>query len=227
MSCEHVRLEIGANPAANSPALEEHLQSCSACGSFRAEMRTLEGSIQRAMASPPPQVRLRRAPAAWRQWALAASAVLAALLVLAVWVLRPGESLAHEVVAHVQGEPNSWFAAEHVSAARIDHSLRAAGVQLNINSDKVMYAHSCWFRGHYVPHLVVQSARGPVTVLLLRHEHVGAVQKFREAGMTGMIVPVDEGSIAVVARGAIGVDDVVSEMTSDVHWLPAEQAGSH
>ena len=56
---------------------------------------------------------------------LAASAVLASVLVLAVWLLRPGESLAHEVVTHVQGEPNSWFAAEHVSAARA--ALREAG----------------------------------------------------------------------------------------------------
>jgi hypothetical protein len=149
------------------------------------------------------------------------SAVLAAILVTSVWLLRPSDSLAHEVVAHVQAEPNSWFATQHVSAQGIDHALRAAGVQLDINSDRIMYAQSCWFRGHYVPHLVVQTARGPATVMILRHESVAAPRKFREAGMTGVIVPAGEGSIAVLSRGAVGVDDIAAQMQQGVHWLPS------
>lgn len=221
MTCEEARLLIGADPSASSPALEEHLQGCAACSRFRDEMRGLDADIRGAMARSPDAVRVRRRPAPWRQWALAASAVLATFVVLGVWLLRPSDSLAHEVVAHVEGEPNSWFAREQVSAQGIDHALRGAGVQLDINSDRIMYAQSCWFRGHYVPHLVVETARGPVTVMILRHESVSAPRKFREAGMTGMIVPVGRGSIAVLARGAIGVDDIAARMGQDVHWLPA------
>jgi Protein of unknown function (DUF3379) len=219
MTCEEARLLIGAEPAASPPALEEHLQGCASCRALREEMRTLDANIRLAMAQPPPQGRVQRRPAPWRQWALAASAVLAAILVLSVWLLRPSDSLAHEVVAHVQGEPESWFATEHVSAQGIDHALRASGVQLDINSDRIMYAQSCWFRGHYVPHLVVQTARGPATVMILRHESVRAPRKFREAGMTGVIVPAGEGSIAVLARGAVGVDDIATQMQQGVHWL--------
>jgi hypothetical protein len=219
MTCEEARLLIGADPAASPPGLEEHLHSCPACRALRDEMRALDADIRRALAQPPPQ--LRRRPAPWRQWAVAASAVLATILVLSVWVLRPSDSLAHEVVAHIQGEPDSWFATEHVSAQGIDHTLRAAGVQLDVNSDRIMYAQSCWFRGHYVPHLVLETARGPATVMILRHEKVNAPRKFREAGMTGMIVPAGQGSIAVLARGAVGVDDIASQMQQDVHWLPS------
>jgi uncharacterized protein DUF3379 len=221
MTCEEARLLIGADPAANTPQLEEHLQSCASCRALRDEMRRVDAEIHRAMAQPPPQVRVQRRPPVFRQWALAASAVLAAVLVASVWLLRPSDSLAHEVVAHVQGEPDSWFATQHVSAQGIDQALRAAGVQLDINSDRIMYAHSCFFRGHYVPHLVVQTARGPATVLILRHESVSAPRKFREAGMTGMIVPDGEGSIAVLSRGAVGVDDVATQMQQNVHWLPS------
>ena len=74
--------------------------------------------------------------------------------------------------------------------------------------------------GHYVPHLVVETARGPATVMILRHEEVSAPQKFREAGMTGIIVPAGQGSIAVLARGVVGVDDIAAQMSQDVHWLP-------
>src|SRR5207248_1914871 len=90
-------------------------------------MRSLDADIRRALERPPDIARLRSAgpPPAWRQWALAASVVLASLAVCAVWLLRPSDTLAHEVVAHVQEEPRSWLATQHVSAQGIAHALRA------------------------------------------------------------------------------------------------------
>jgi hypothetical protein len=40
-----------------------------------------------------------------------------------------------------------------------------AGVELDNSPGRVMYARSCAFRGHTVPHLVVSTAQGPVIVL--------------------------------------------------------------
>jgi hypothetical protein len=225
MRCADARLQIGAEPTSTVPALEEHLQSCAACRQFREEMRSLDANIRRALEQPPeaPPVALQasRAPRpAWRQWALAASVTLATFAVLALWLLRPSESLARDVVAHVRDEPESWLAAQHVDAADIDKALRGAGVELNITSDKITYAQSCWFRGHYVPHLVVQTTRGPVTVLILRHEAVGRRHEFHEGGMTGLLVPDGTGSLALLARGGGNIDDVAAQMQQDVHWLP-------
>jgi hypothetical protein len=220
MTCDEARLLIGAEPGATTPALEEHVQSCATCTRFRAEMRALDADIQRALQRPP-AVRGRPPRATvWRQWALAASAVLATLTVLGVWLLRPSDTLAREVVAHVQGEPESWLATQRVSAQGIDASLRRSGVELNLTSDKVTYAQSCWFRGHYVPHLVVQTARGPATVMILRHEQVRERRSFHEAGMAGVIVPAGRGSIAVLARDGGDIDDVAGQMQKDVRWLP-------
>jgi Protein of unknown function (DUF3379) len=221
MTCGEARLLIGADPAATTPALEEHLQSCAACAQFRAEMRALDADIQRALQRPPDVSgrRARRQPATvWRQWALAASVVLA--LLLGVWALRPSDTLAHEVVAHVQGEPESWFTTQQVSAASINTALRGSGVELNLISDKITYAQSCWFRGHYVPHLVVQTAQGPATVIILRHEQVQGRRSFHEAGMRGVIVPAGAGSIAVLERGNGDVDAIAGQMQQDIHWLP-------
>jgi hypothetical protein len=220
VNCEETRLRIGADPGASDPLLEEHLLSCPGCRAFRDEMRALDANIRRAMAQPPELARPSRQPAPWRQWALAASALLAAFAVLAVWLLRPSDTLAHEVVVHVQGEPESWFAAQHVSAQSIDQVLLRSGVRLDISSDEIMYAQSCFFRGHYVPHLVVQTERGPATVLILRHEHVSGRSTFHEAGMSGVIVPDGAGSIAVLSRGGGSIEDIATHMSQDVHWLP-------
>ena len=222
MNCDDARLLIGGDPGASTPELEEHVRGCAACAQWRREMQALDADILRALQQPPEMARAtaaRPAPA-WRQWALAASAVLATFAVFALWLLRPSDTLAHDVVTHVQGEPDSWLATQQVSAEELNHALSGAGVALHITSDKIVYAQSCWFHGHYVPHLVVQTAQGPSTVMILRHEQVSGRRSFHEAGMNGVIVPVEHGSIAVVARGSAEVSAVAGQMGSEVHWMP-------
>ncbi len=220
MSCEQVRLEIGADPAGTAPAVEEHVRSCASCRQFLEEMRALDTRIRRALEQPPQRAGTPQLTAPWRRWALAASAVLATLAMLSVWLLRPSDTLAREVVAHVREEPESWLAREHVDAHSIDAALRGAGVTLDINSDRISYAQSCWFRGHYVPHLVVQTAAGPVTVMILRNQHVRGRRSFHESGMSGVIVPAQQGSIAVLARDGADLDALAAQMQHDVRWVP-------
>jgi Protein of unknown function (DUF3379) len=220
VNCDEARLLIGADPHAALAELEAHLAGCPGCARFRDEMRTLDAHIRRAMEQPPQGARARRPALPWRQWAMAASVALATLAIIGVWLLRPSDSLAHEVVRHVQGEPDSWFAAHEVSTTAIDKALRGAGVALDLTSSHVMYAQSCWFRGHYVPHLVVQTAYGPATVLILSHEHVDARQSFQESGLSGVIVPANHGSIAVLSRGGANLDNIAGQVQQDVHWQP-------
>jgi hypothetical protein len=93
-------------------------------------------------------------------------------------------------------------------------------VGLDVTSDQITYAHSCRFRGHYVPHLVLQTDKGPVTVMLLRHEQVRAPQTFREEGLNGIIVPAENGSIALLAQTDAGLEPLAQQMRRDVRWLP-------
>ena len=71
-----------------------------------------------------------------------------------------------------------------------------------------------------MPHLVVQTAHGPVTVLILRNQQVSGRRTFRESGMSGVIVPAPQGSIAVLAQGSANVDTLATQMQQDVRWLP-------
>jgi hypothetical protein len=228
MICEDARLLIGADPESASPELEEHLRGCPGCAALRQEMQRLNADIRRALEQPPdigkPRARAAAAPQ-WRQWAMAASVMLAVFAAVAVWLLRPTDTLAHEVVTHVKGEPDSWLSTHGVSVGALDHALQRSGIGLDFASNKIVYVQSCWFRGHYVPHLVVETTHGPVTVLILRHEHVKAPDEFRESGMSGVIVPAGDGSIAVLARGGGEVDELAGELRQEVHWLP--EPGTH
>jgi hypothetical protein len=149
-----------------------------------------------------------------------AASVALVVFAAAVWTLRPSETLAHEVVAHVQEEPLSWGKTAPVTSEDLNRVLRKDGISVDSASGDVVYAQRCLFRGHGVPHLVVKTARGPVTVMILRYVDVKRPEHFQESGMTGVISPAPHGSIAVLARGAGDIDDVAQQLQRSVHWLP-------
>ena len=158
-----------------------------------------------------------RRNSAWLGWAVAASTTL--LAIAAVWAVHPGDSLAHEVVQHVQLEPDSWTVWEHVTPEEINASLAHAGVELDVSSDKVMYVRTCPFRGHVVPHLVVNTPEGRVTVLILRYQSVKRPTEFHEGGLSGVITPAPQGSVAVLMQNYSDVEAVAREVQHSVHWL--------
>jgi Protein of unknown function (DUF3379) len=145
-----------------------------------------------------------------RLFAFAASLAAALLVGFTLWLSRPPETLAAEIVAHVEGEPNSWSKTEPVSAQRLAAVLRKSGVKLGAGMQPVVYANSCWFRGHFVPHFVVTTQDGPVTVMILAHEQVQATQQFNEGGYSGLLVPAPTGGVAVVSRTPMSLEQPAS-----------------
>jgi hypothetical protein len=237
MNHSEARLLIGADPHSVPPELAEHLAGCPECARFQGEMISLDDNIRRALEQAPlsvapqsaapatvtpitsaPAARVRKRTNTWSGWALAAS--VAIVSILAVWTLRPNDSLAHDVVAHIEFESKSWSSTEQVSAADIKKTLAESGVELDMDSHKVMYAHSCLFRGKMVPHLVVSTPQGPVTVMILRHESVKHRMSFHEDGMTGMITPAPHGSLAVIMQGNEDIGAVDQQVQQSVRWLP-------
>ena len=188
------------NPAAADPNVP-----------FRATVTALSAKARGPLAKP-------KRP---RLFALAAS--VAATLVVGgmLWLSRPPESLAAEIVTHVEGEPHSWEKTEPVTAEKLDAVLRKSGVNLGSGMQPVVYASSCWFRGHYVPHVVVATKDGPVTVMILVHEQVKAAQQFNEAGYSGLLVPATTGSVAVLSRTPMNLQKPAANV---IHAL--ETAGS-
>ena len=74
-----------------------------------------------------------------------------------------------------------------------------------------------------MPHLVVQTSHGPVTVMVLVHVRVAKPKEFDESGYRGTIVPVpNHGSLAVLMRapGATiaNVDAIASQVRSAIVW---------
>ena len=155
---------------------------------------------------------------------MAASMLLALVVAGGLWLSVPRSSLAADVVIHMRGEPEAWKRTDvPVPGAALQNVLGESHLRLTAGAGVVSYARSCWFRGHDVPHLVVQTESGPVTVMVLVHEHVSKPMQFDEQGYRGVIVPVaGHGSLAVLTRGPaadIGaIRHIASRVLDSIIW---------
>lgn len=232
MTHDEARVLIGAAPGVVSAPLAEHLARCPQCTLFQQQMRRMDQDLARLLAAPLPQLAdtrvlglplMRRAkpvvPAFPGLMALAASLVLCVGLGVLLWTLRPQPSLAAGVLNHVTLESGSWSTVAPMTAAATDAVLAGADVSLDPADTVVTYARICLFNGHWVPHLVVRTASGPVTVMVLRQEHIAARQSFRQNGYSGILVPTPTGgTLAVIVQGDPDLDDVARALSRHLRW---------
>jgi hypothetical protein len=216
IECRHVRLAIGGDPHNLAPDVQAHLRTCAACTRFAQETLTLDRRVADALALP--LARFRKPALAWRHGlALAASVVLAVVFGAGLWLVSAQSALAGEVIKHIEHESGSWGAHDVLPASEVADVLRQAGVNFDM-SMPVVYAMACPFRGRLVPHFVVQTANGPMTVMLLAHEKVAEREKFSENGYQGVLLPAGEGSVAVLARGGEVPDAIADGVVNAVRW---------
>ena len=233
------------DPHDPDPALGEHRATCRDCNLYAQRLLRFESRLERALRVPVPaqpgadalpsdrvvplRRRLSRAAAGsapYRKgWlAMAASVLLALVVAGGLWLSAPGPSLAADVVTHMAGEPQAWKRTDvPVPTPELLDVLRNSRLRLGSSAGVVSYAASCEFRGHRVPHLVVQTDSGPVTVMVLVHEHVPKTVQFDEQGYRGVIVPVaGHGSLAVLTRGPSTdvktVEHIATRVLDSIDW---------
>jgi Protein of unknown function (DUF3379) len=234
MGCAEYRRTILTDPQHPTDAMRAHVVSCHDCTRYTERLLRFEGRLDRALRVPLGegiQVDPRRSaprparPARLRRgWLAIAASGLIAVIAGGLWLALPRPGLAAAVVDHMAGEPQAWARTNvAVPEPQLAAVLRESRVRLKSSAGLVSYASSCSFRGHQVPHLVVQSAEGPVTVMVLTHEGLNSPVRFDEQGYRGVIVPVrDHGSLAVLERGPNSdmktVESVAAQVIGAIDW---------
>lgn len=225
MECLEFRRIAGGDPGCRAPAFAEHAAQCEACAQHLRQLVALDELILRALRLDVPGEE-PAAPAARPrgrlQWlGLAASLVLAIGVGAGVWLSHPADSLAADVVAHMQHEADAMQqTAERVDPGLLRDVIDRSGARLAEGIGEVSYARTCLFRGKLVPHLVVQSDTAPVTVLVLPDEHVSRPMPIDEEGFHGRIVPVGTGSLAIVGRSDESIETIETRFLNALQWHP-------
>lgn len=223
MNCLEFRRAVGAEPGLDGAEWAAHRATCPACARYQRELQDMDRLLGRAMrvqvgraAAPVP--RPSRAPGASRWWALAASLVAGVALAGMLWLSWPEPSLAAEVFDHAAHEPQAWTAAGAVAGSDVAEVLESSGTRLRPGAGAVTFARRCFFDRHWVPHLVVQTAAGPVTVFLLGHREVLGETRLEGGGYQAVVLPAPRGSIAVVGRGVPDLGAVARQVFASVEW---------
>ncbi len=155
---------------------------------------------------------------AW--YAMAASVMLAVVIGVRMFGIGASyESLADEVLAHLDHEPYALRASTTpVSDSRLGAVVPADVAIMDHSGGLITYAQSCVINGKSVPHLVIQGERGPVTILLMPEEAVSAAVPLDGDNTHGVILPVGDGSIAIIGAREERLEGIEKSVLNSVRW---------
>jgi len=234
MNCEEYRQAIAADPAFDGGA--GHLSDCSDCQAFRSDMQSLNVKIAKAMQVSVPALQMPELPAidsdkvvtlssrrslskpAW--FALAASVMLAAVIGVRMFGIGVSyDSLADEVLAHLDHEPVALrVTSKAITDVRLNKVVPASIAEMDHSAGLITYAQTCKINGKNVPHLVIQGERGPVTILLMPDESVVEATPLDGENIHGMILPVGDGSIAIIGARDEKLERIQKSVVNSVSW---------
>lgn len=237
MNCNNYRDAIAADPSQSFDGAT-HADECQACLIFRDEMLTLDNNILRALRVDTPELSMPELPnldavdtkvanlpfkgrVSRPVWiGLAASIVLATVLgvqFLTKPVIYP--SLGAEIIAHLDHEPRAVRVIDKaVSHRRLAKAINADVETMDTDLGLITYARTCVINGKKIPHLVMQGVLGPITLLLLPDEMVDSPVSLQGEGIEGVILPVGDGSVAVIGERGESLDKVKQNLRNSVKW---------
>lgn len=235
MNCDEYQQALGADP--NFDGGVAHRSECAACAAYRDELLAFDAKIRRALALEVPPLavptlddvsaenvvkladRRRVTTPAW--FAIAATVLLA--LVIGVrftgHVSLTDEELASEVLAHVTHEPMALRVTDQAVAEEHLHRVVPANMAtMDHSAGLITFAETCPINGNDIPHLVMQGKSGPVTILLLPDEHVSGVIELNDEFKHGVILPVGDGSVAIIGTKEEKLEQIQEQVLKSVLW---------
>jgi hypothetical protein len=239
MNCEDYKEALAADPSASFEGGAGHVATCESCAAFQAEMQSLDAKIAKALAIDVPDLKLPELPGieddnvvnlpfksrrafstpAWI--GIAATVVLAAFIGVRMIDLGPGSdlSLSDEVLAHFDHEPRALEATNvAVSDERFSSVVNPSIGTMDRNVGLVTYAQSCVINGKRIPHLVIQGEKGPITLLLMPEEMIDGAMRLDGKGVNGVIIPMGDGSIAIIGERDEPLDEIEQRIIDSVEW---------
>ena len=236
MNCEEFRQAAATDPAFSGGA--GHAAVCSDCRDYQRSMLDLNLKIARAMQIdvPPPvipelpevsadnvtslPVRSRKRSKGPIWFAIAATVVLATSISLRMsGFFVSYDTLAEEVLAHLDHEPGALrVTTTPVSDKRLARVVPASTAHFDRESSLITYAQTCVINGKRIPHLVIQGERGPVTILLMPDERIDAATPLDGQSIQGVLLPVGDGSIAIIGDREEALGPIQEEVLQAVTW---------
>ena len=220
MNCLDLRRAALIDPRRLDAEALEHAKACRACGVFLAEALTLEERLDDALQVPVPhglQERVMRhvadAPRFSRRYALAAGIALALGAGTAL-LWRRNDPLALAGIDFVVfEEAQAILDAKQADPADLQRAAVEVGIKLPGQLGELRYIGTCPFGGATAHHVVLKTAYGKATLLLLPGRTLASRAFAVAHGLEAVVAPAAGGSVAIIAdssRSLARIEEVLS-----------------
>lgn len=127
--------------------------------------------------------------------------------------------LAGDLIAHVQREPGALAGTAEVPVARVVEAVDRGGGRLLGTLGKVTHAGRCAVPGGTGEHLVVETARGKVTVILMPSQPLERRTQLAREGLTSVVLPAGRGSVGIVAESPEALKEIEEAVRRRIAWI--------
>ncbi len=218
MDCLETRRIMTADPGRYDTRLRQHIGECDQCREFDIGIRQFESRLTQATNIQTPgnlaaMILMRQSIAirrdtrqTRRRWrALAASVFLTFSLVGTFLSYNYPSTLEDAVLTHIYNEADHLQEHNNVQFAAVNKILAPLGGQLVKPVGIINFAGRCRIHLRAVAHLVVADRTGLITLLWMPGKYVREKTIIVDKRFTGVIVPVYNGSVAIVGEDQEGV----------------------
>lgn len=221
MNCLELRRAAMLDPRRLDTESLEHAEHCELCSEFLAQALELEAQIDGALQVPVPHGLQERAvrnvletPRISRRQALAAGLAFAAAAGLtAVWKRDDPLALAG-IDFVVFEEAQAILDAKPSDPAELRRAARQTGIVLPAQIGELHYVGTCPFAGTTAHHVVLKTAFGKATLLLLPDRPLGARLLASARGLQAAVTPAASGSVAIIADSSRSIERIETILKS-------------
>ena len=168
------------------------------------------------------QQHLKKRQKQWRNWfmgSVAASIIIAFSSQLFIPATVNSAQLAREVISHVHGDTHALNVRMDVPKSSIDTMLASYGGKLAGPIGQVSFLGHCIVGGHTGIHMVLNTAQGLVTVILLPTQAIKQSSSLADSQYSGIVYPSQKGSIAIIAEHAESIEDTRQKINRNLNWI--------
>lgn len=206
MNCLEFRRAVLLDPNRLDTESLVHAEHCDACREFLGQARELEAQLENALQIPLPHGLEERAvrhalesPRISRRQALAAGLALAAAAGVGVMWKRDDPLALAGIDFVVFEEAQAILDAKPADPAALRRAAVRTGVTLPAQLGELRYVGTCPFAGTIAHHVVLKTAFGKATLLLLPDRPLGSRAVASARGLEAAITPANGGSVAIIA----------------------------
>lgn len=219
------RLKLAA-PQAASAAQLQHVQACAVCAAFARQIDVLERDLHDVATVPVPdglaeQIILGLQKPRWRDrsYLAMAAGILVAVVASFIFYLAPDRNeVAEAFAAHVASEPEILRERGSIEPAKLVAAFSRYGGSLEEPIGEIRHLGLCPILGVMAYHILVQTEYGPATLILLPQTRASTARPIVRAGFAVVVVPVQGGSLGILADTPDRASKVESLIQSRVRW---------